>query len=198
MIECLSNQTINNFELFIIGDGCPHFEALLADPGYQEWVLNMENKGNKVISFNMDRNYGGWGYHIINHALQNATGKYIMFASNDDVIANDHLEFYLSGIENTDYDMVYYNSLVLPYEHPVRNSGLALGHIGHSEIIVKAETAKKMPSHTPQYGHDWIFIKDLMDSGAKIAKTTNTEKTTYTVMAVQGWNVRHRVDNEID
>lgn len=198
MIDCISNQTINNFEAFIIGDGCPDFEKLLTDPFYQDFLAKMESLGNRIISFNMDRNYGGCGYHILNYALEKSTGKYFVFGANDDVIANDHLEFYLSGIENTDYDMVYYNSLVLPYEHPIRNSDLSLGHIGHSEIIVKTETAKKMPPHKPEYGHDWLFIKDLIDSGAKISKTANTEKTTYTVMSITGWNIRYRVDNEID
>ena len=120
IINCISRQTINNFEAFIIGDGCSDFQELLSDPIYQDWVKCMEVAGNNIISFNMDQNYGGCGYHIINYAIQNATGKYFVFTANDDIILDNHFEHYLSEIENTDYDMVCYPTLIRPYGDAIR------------------------------------------------------------------------------
>ena len=196
MLNCIADQTINNFEVFIIGDGCIDFQNLLESEIYNEWKTKMISGGNSVISFNTERNFGGHGYEIINYAIKHATGNYFMFAANDDVIAPDHLEFYLSEIENTDYDMVCYSTLVRPWNDSIRVPELRITGIGHSEIIVKTELAKKMPPHTPEYGHDWYFIENLLNAGAKVKMSSNMNKQTYHVMSVGP--EKNRIDSYID
>jgi len=196
MIECLGQQTINRFEAFIIGDGCSDFQALLDSEDYKEWVEDMSKIGNRVVTFNMDKNYGGCGYQIINYAIQKATGKYFMFGGNDDMIDKDHIEYYLSEIEGTDYDMVYYNSLIRPDGDTIRDAILQCGGIGHSEIIVKTSLAKLLPPHTSEYGHDWTFIESVLKAGGEVKKAANPYKVTYHVMSVGPG--KRRVDFEIN
>ena len=196
MINCIGNQTINNFEVFLIGDGCPYFQQILESREYQLWVERMEKLGNRVITFNMDKNYGGCGYKIINYAIENATGQYFVFAANDDVIEPDHLEHYLSEIEDTDYDMVCYSTLVRPEADRVRVPRLAFSGIGHSEIVVKTTIAQSMPPHGPEYGHDWSFISSIINSGANIKVANNMLKQTYHIMSVGP--DKNRVDGYMD
>ena len=42
-IECIINQDINNWEAFIMGDRCPHFQQLI-DSGYLEEVKQAQAK----------------------------------------------------------------------------------------------------------------------------------------------------------
>ena len=50
--------------------------------------------------------------------------------------------------------------------------------MGHAEIIVKTETARKFP-HGIGYGHDWDFIKKIYDLGR--SKLANSMHYTYYV-----------------
>jgi glycosyltransferase involved in cell wall biosynthesis len=98
-IECIVNQDINNWEAFIMGDGCPDFQNLI-NSGYLETIRQEQlEKGNIINYFNSEKQNGGCGYHLINHAIQNATGKYFIFFANDDVILSNHFSHYLSEIE---------------------------------------------------------------------------------------------------
>jgi glycosyltransferase involved in cell wall biosynthesis len=183
MLENLEKQTIDNFEVFIIGDGCPHFQELMDSREFMDWKTRMEERGIGIVSFNYEKNWGGWGYKIYNYAIDNARGEYFMFAGNDDIIESDHLEFYLSGIDGTDLDMVYYNSFVIPWGHP-RFSSLEIGSIGHSEVIIRTELVKMSPRHKSSYCNDWEFIKNIIESPIKISKTDNLYKWTYYISAV--------------
>lgn len=195
MIDYIGSQTINNFELFLIGDGCPAFQDLLSSNNFNLWLEQMKSKGNYVTAFNLDKNYGGYGYQVINYGIQHALGKYIMFAANDDVIAADHLEFYLSEIENTDLDVVCYTTAVVP-NNTIRRPKFQHGQIGHSELIIKASTAQRMPPHSNLYGHDWEFIQCLINTNSKIKISENTQKQTYFVMSVG--KEQNRQDNHLD
>ncbi len=45
-IECIINQDINNWEAFVMGDACPHFQKLI-DSGYLENIKQEQAlKGN--------------------------------------------------------------------------------------------------------------------------------------------------------
>lgn len=192
MLECIKNQTIDDFELFFIGDGCYDFESMSKTSTFIETINNLKSRGVIVHTFNMDKNHGGWGYNIINYALNNAIGKYFIFASNDDLLEPNHLEHYLSEIENTDYDMVCYSSFLKP-RNSVRIPNLVGGEIGHSEIIVKTEVAKLAKPHKPKYGHDWDFIKFFLDNNYKIKMSENIDTQTYVIMAFGGWGIQSEI-----
>jgi len=65
----------------------------------------------------------------------------------------------------------------------MKNAQHYYDHIGHSELIIKTEYAKKMPPHVPEYGHDWIFIDNMIKGGGKFAKAEGKQPTYY-VMSV--------------
>lgn len=181
-IKCISNQTINGWEALVVGDGCRIMQEFIDRGEFQELIKIAENNGNRLSITNLPQNTGGHGYHIHNTNIQEATGKYFVLYANDDVILPNHFDNYLSAIENTDYDFMYFNSYVEPYKS-IRDAQLSYAHIGHSELIVKTEYARKMPPHTPEYGHDWIFIQNLMNGGGTWAKAVDKEPT-YIVKSV--------------
>lgn len=178
VINNILSQTENNWEAFIIGDGCPMYQTMIESGEVEYFKKTAESYGNKIHMFNLYKNYGGNGYYIINYSLLNNKSNYIIFAGNDDIISSDHFSHYLSEIEHTDYDMVAYQTYIKP-ENRVRHPKFDIGGIGHSEIIVKSDVAKNF-LHNPEYGHDGVFILDILNSGAKI-KVADSNKQTYTV-----------------
>lgn len=181
-IECILSQSINNWEAIVVGDGCPDFQGLI-DSGYMASAkARAEAGGNSFIALNLASHFGGYGYECRRVALELATGAYVVFVDNDDVVATDHLEHYLSGIEGTTLGMAYFDSFVLPHRS-VRHSALEYGKIGHSELIVRTSVLKSMPAASPEYGHDWQLVAAIVASGAKCAKS-NTGRTTYNVMSL--------------
>jgi hypothetical protein len=181
MINAVCNQNIDGWEALIVGDGCPVIDKIIKSGEFDEIQAEMEMRGNRLIIENLEKNYGGCGYEIINRNIQRAEGRYFVLGANDDIILPNHFENYLSGIENSEFDFVYYNSYVEPYKS-IRDSQLMYAHIGHSELIVKTEYAKKMPPHSPEYGHDWIFIENLMKGGGSSRKVVL--EPTYIVKSV--------------
>lgn len=181
IIQQVVDQDMTGWEAFIIGDGCDSFQALI-DCGYFEHLKRLpQMKGNNIIASNFPIHRGGWGYEIRNKVKELANGEYLIYVDNDDTILPNHFSNYLSGIEGTDYGMVYFNTYIKA-NNRTRVSDLAYGLIGHAEIIVKTEIARNLPPHTESYGHDWTFIKSIIDSGAKISKCEN--EPTYYVMSL--------------
>jgi hypothetical protein len=93
----------------------------------------------------------------------------------------NHFENYLSQIEGTDLDFVYFNSEVKP-TNSLRVSRLEYGMIGHSELIIRTEFLRQMPTHNEHYGHDWALIQSMMLNG-KNKKAENCPAT-YHVMSL--------------
>jgi hypothetical protein len=189
-IECIINQNINNWEAFIMGDCCPHFQELI-DSGYLETIKQEQAlKGNIIHYFNAEVNGGGCGYKLTNYAIQNATGKYFIFYANDDIIFEDHFSNYLE-IENTDLDYMFFNSWIDPIGK-ARNSTMAPSQIGHSEIVLTTELAKQLPEHLPIYGHDWEFINAMLKQGKGEKSESNT--LSYRVMHVPSFGTKDEIN----
>jgi glycosyltransferase involved in cell wall biosynthesis len=190
-IQCILDQDINGWEAFIMGDACPDFQKLI-DSGYMQSIKEeQEKKGNIIHYFNAETNGGGCGYKLINHAIQNATGKYLVFYANDDVILPNHFTNYLSEIENTDYDLVYYNSHLAPFKKD-RQTLLQISCIGHCDIIVKTDTAKSLKPHSERYTHDWDFIQEVSKKG-KVTKA-KSKLATYKVMRLPSQPLIETID----
>lgn len=176
-LECIKAQTFTCFELILLGDGCPQFVDLIYSEWFKEW--------RKGIKFNLHvdntGHHGGWGYHQWNEGIRLAKGKYIMIVANDDMIKPNHIANYYDAIKYSNCDMVYLDSILEFNDEPraIRNADLNMNHIGHSEIIVRADKAKLMPPHEGVRGHDWYFIKSILDSGGKVKKSYN--EATYIV-----------------
>jgi glycosyltransferase involved in cell wall biosynthesis len=174
MIRAILSQTEKDWEAFVIGDCCPFFknyDALLSDPRFWSW--------------NQPKNGGGFGYQITNISIQHATGDYFMFLANDDLISPNHIENYLSVIDGTDLDFVYFNTWKMGKHVDYK---LKFGHIGDNAVIIRTEFLKQMPEREPGHGHDWQLIETMMLCGAKYKKSNNTP--TYHIMS--------HADNRVD
>lgn len=168
-INSVFNQNINGWQLVLIGDGCPKFQQLL-DSGYIDKIkVQAIQSGNEVIALNLDKNYGGYGYYARNTFRTLATGEYTIYLDNDDVLKENHLVKYLSGIEKTDFDFCFYDTWIEPINWH-REAALAQGKIGHSEVIIKTSSLLRCPEETTEYGHDYTQIQRMVDSGAKYKK----------------------------
>jgi glycosyltransferase involved in cell wall biosynthesis len=183
IIDNLLSQTINGWEAFVIGDGCNHFQEMINSGEVDIFIKKAKENGNILHCHNLDKNYGGHGYFITNQAIKDAIGKYFVFAGNDDILLNNHFEHYLSEIENTDLDLVYYNTFVGP-TNSMRIPYLQISQIGHSEIIVKTEILREF-EHKPDYGHDWDLINFLVNKNIKYKKSSS-KNYTYIVTHLPG------------
>ncbi len=103
----------------------------------------------------------------------------LCFLSNDDIILPNHFSHYLSEIENTDLDLVYYNSHLAPLFGD-RNTMLAPSNIGHCDIILSTKAAKAASPHTLKYTHDWDFISEVCQSHT--CKKAESKLATYRIM----------------
>lgn len=176
-INCIANQNINDWEALVIGDGCPIISDYLHSGYFNDIRIECANRGNDLIIDNNPINQGGHGFAITNNNIQIAQGKYFLFFANDDIILPNHFENYLSQIEGTDLDFVYFNSEVKPI-NGLRVSQLEYGMIGHSELIVRTDFLRQMPKHNEHYGHDWELIKAMSENG-KHKKAENCPATYY-------------------
>ncbi len=190
-IDCIMNQDINGWEAFIMGDCCPDFQRLI-DSGYlEEKKKEAESKGNILHYFNAEVNGGGCGYKLTNYAIENATGEYFVFYANDDIILPNHFSSYLSEIENTDYDFVYYDSYLDPINSK-RGVRLAYCYIGHSEMIIRTDFLKTITPHSPEYGHDWTMIAEMIKKGKH--KRGLVDNYTYIVMRLPNKGTKDKID----
>jgi len=180
-INSIANQTANDWEALVIGDGCSVMKDYLDSGYFNDIRIECSNRGNDLYIDNNPINQGGNGFAIINNNIKIAQGKYFVFFANDDIILPNHFENYLSQIENTDLDFVYFDSFVAP-RNAIRNAQLQYGMIGHSELIVKTDFLRQMPTHNEHYGHDWALIQSMIQNG-KHKKAVNCPPT-YQVMSL--------------
>ncbi len=191
MIKNILEQNISKWEAFVIGDGCPEFQKMIDSGECNNFIREAETKGNKLHCHNLDRNYGRYGSPIYDYCIKLSNGKYVIFAGNDDMLESDHFEHYLSEIENSDYDMVYYKTFLDPLGS-IRDPEICLGGIGHSEMIIKRSAIGDL-THDPIYESDWSLLSKLIDNGIKMKKS-ESNKTTYNVMHIPGLPLIDTID----
>jgi hypothetical protein len=180
-INCIANQNINGWEALVIGDGCPVIQDFIDSEYFAGLIEQCSYNENNLIIRNNPTNQGGHGFAVTNRNIEEAEGKYFIFYANDDIILPNHFENYLSQIENTDLDFVYFNSEVKP-TNSLRFSRLEYGMIGHSELIVRTDFLRQMPMHNEHYGHDWALIQSMMQNGKH--KKAEHSPATYHVMSL--------------
>lgn len=195
-IQSVLDQDVNGWEALFVGDACESFQKMQDDGTFTNFSEKALANGNEMTFINFREHQGGWGFMARNVCFDLARGKYIVFLDNDDVLKPNHFRNYLSEIENTETDMVHFNSYIEPID-VVRESELRFGSIGHSEIIVKADLLRGY-TQKPEYGHDWSLIEMLMRKNALIKKSRN--EPTYIIKAIGGGHPnRQRIgENDID
>ena len=191
MINNILDQNISGFEAFVIGDCCEDFQKMIDSGEVNEFKRRAESLGIKLHCYNLDKHYGDYGGPIYNYCINLAKGKYITFIGNDDIIEKDHLEHYLSEIEDTDHDLVYYKTYLDP-SSSIRDPRLEISRIGHSEIIVKRSSIGEL-KHDRVYATDWSLISKLIDKGIS-AKKALSNRFTYRVMHIPGQDLKDNID----
>ena len=191
MINKILNQNISGWEAFVIGDGCPHFQKMIDSGEVHKFIKRAESTGNKLHCYNLQEHKGMFGSSIYNYGFENAKGKYIIFAGNDDIIEKNHFENYLSEIEETEYDMVYYKTYLAPSK-TVRDPELEIGRIGHSEMIIKRSSIGKTRNDLV-YASDWSLLSKLLNKGIK-TKKAESSNITYRVMHIPGLPIVDTID----
>jgi glycosyltransferase involved in cell wall biosynthesis len=177
--ESIANQNFKGFESIFIGDGCPKFQSLLDEGKFKPFEEQAAKNGNVMIFKNLDVHSGGYGYIARKEAINMAKGKYIMFVDNDDVILPNHFKNNCEYMEKHPLlDFGYSNTYLEPTDN-VRNAKLAPDCIGNAEIIVNTKFLKKTYVSNPNYGHDWLLVKNMMKRSSKYAKILN--EPTYIV-----------------
>jgi len=177
-IKCILDQTVYDWEAFIIGDNCRYFDSI-----QKEGLLD----DKRIISFNNHKNYGGCGYWATNYAIQNASGDYFIFFANDDFISPVHMQVYLEAIEESKYDFVYFDYIAFG---KLMKTKIRYAHIGHSALIIRTSFLKYMPPHSPEYGHDYDLIKNMIRAGAIYKKAERIIPTYY----VMSGNKKRQID----
>jgi glycosyltransferase involved in cell wall biosynthesis len=188
MLECLNAQTMSNFELLLIGDGCPDFQQMIQSDWFFSWEKRFLKKKNKLVYCNLQVNHNDYGAEALNIGIWQAKGRYFCFANNDDIVAAEHIEFYCKAMKNlsrVDPDFVYTKTLInSPRGFFERDPELRFGCVGHSELIIKTELLRKMPPYEPTYGHDWKMVENMMVVSRCYKKAINIPFPTYYVMSV--------------
>ena len=112
MISDIFNQTAVGWELNLVGDCCDDFQELIDDEIFQGQCVYQERLGNKVNYVNLERHGGGFGYAAINKSIELASRTYTIWVANDDRLSPLHFQNYYTGIANTSFDIVMFETVI--------------------------------------------------------------------------------------
>jgi glycosyltransferase involved in cell wall biosynthesis len=195
LINNILAQTINGWEAFIIGDGCPIFQTLI-DSGEADFYMKLaKEKGNLLYIANAENHTGNWGQAILDYIIDKATGEYFTFVGNDDRLLPNHFKHYLSEIENTEYDLVAYSSYIIP-ENKILTPQWGICQVGHGNIIVKTSVLQQAPKVKASETHDWSLINELIKIGAK-TKLAESQECTYLVTSIRSQEINESIKRDI-
>jgi len=167
-VNSFINQTYQNSELIIVGDGC--FRT------YEIYKENWEN--NPRVDCILIEKQATFSGNVRTEGLKIATGEYILYLDNDDAFGKFHIETVVSQITD-DLDWGYYDDyLVLSSDFKKlmkRSVGPRWASIGTSSIFHKNfEEIKEKGIFTDGYGHDFICVLNLVSKGYKFGKLEKT------------------------
>src|ERR1035437_4357604 len=169
-VNSFLEQEYSDKELIIISDGCEITNAIVKNNFYES--LNI-----KLIELEKQPLFSG---SVRETGLRAATGEIICYVDSDDFIGEGHLQAIVDGFKNNpECTWVYMNDFIR-YTNMVgmplaeRDVYLAKGVAGTSCIA-----HKNLPeiswTNCSGYGHDWTFIKSLMDKFPDYKKITGAK-----------------------
>jgi glycosyltransferase involved in cell wall biosynthesis len=157
-VQSVLSQTMMNFELIIVADGCALTEFVV-NHNFTDKRIKLIKVERKELWSNVPRNAG----------IDIAKGKYITYIDNDDKWGENHLKIISDQMDNTE-NWLYYNDWRWNgTEFIERQIDVTLyGHCGTSNICHASRL--KLKWEKPGYGHDFLFIKQLRKfEGKKIS-----------------------------
>lgn len=178
----LAQKFDGEWEALFIGDACPEFQKRLDDGTFKKYEEQALAKGGKMVFENLTERGAGWGHMARKRGIEIATGKYICFLDNDDVLLPNHFQNYYSFMEaHPEADAGYLNAYTIPWKKE-RNACLSQGGIGNAELIFKSEVLKKEYQPDAEYEHDWRLVKRMLDKNYKFVKSKSP--ATYMIMSI--------------
>lgn len=162
MLNAVCLQTFDDYELFFLGDRCDVFDKIIKT---EDFLYMKEVFKNRIIVKNFE-NHDGTSTQAINYAIENMTGEYFLFLSNDDLIFPNHFELYYNTSKSSNKDFCLFNTSIDHGDGVLhkRVPKLAPSQIGHSELCISKQAIKSLPQHVRVYGHDWLFVKSGLDN----------------------------------
>jgi glycosyltransferase involved in cell wall biosynthesis len=165
-------QTEEDFELLVVGDGCT------------------DNSPSVIESFNDPRirwfdlpKAPFFGYANRNVALKQATGEYLAYVADDDLIFPDHLALLAATVEKSGAEWAYSRPLwvttdgiVVPFASNLRNPDeldvflTVRNHIPATCVVYRRSCVEKYgywPEEFPR-GGDWKYWHRIIEGGNRI------------------------------
>lgn len=162
-VHSFITQTYKNAELIIVADGC--------DLTIKEVHQHYGNYPNIILHLiNKQPMFSG---AVRNLGCQMSSGEIIAYLDSDDLLGANHLQAIANGFNHHQYaDWVYFNDQVIHNFHPSTREILTIGERDITPVQGTIGTSsiahKKLPEfnwlNCNGYGHDWTFIKRLIDS----------------------------------
>lgn len=147
-IQSVLAQTMGDFELLVVGDGCAE--------GTAEVVADFRDP--RIRFFDLPK-APHFGYANRNVALRESRGKYIGFAADDDLLFPDHLERLLSGLEEEGGALAYSQALW------VSTDGIAAPFMtnltARDELDTFMERRNSIPASCFLYRADCLSVRNV-------------------------------------
>jgi glycosyltransferase involved in cell wall biosynthesis len=129
-IMSLAQQTVTDFELFFIGDGCSEYRSLLADDTQiRTAITTLRKRGAQVVLGDL-KEHTGSPAAILNWGISRASREYVGFFANDDVLMPTHIENYVTGAVRNHADLTLFDLLYVSQQHTEIILGTHLWHGG--------------------------------------------------------------------
>jgi glycosyltransferase involved in cell wall biosynthesis len=177
-LNSIFEQTHQNFEIFLIGDCCPHLDNFLV-------YYYKNSRDDRLKWFNLQENNGPGGAVPRNYALKMlCSTKWIAYLDDDNVWKPDHLESLIKCTqENPDASYVFSSMLIddkeIFFKEQPRKGRIDTNCIMHTfDLLVKHGLWKNRIEGG--YAHDWEFISRWKDEKyAFTGKCTVVYNTLY-------------------
>lgn len=164
MIKCLFQQTTADFELFLIGDGCPMFQDLVTnDNEVRYWLSKLKDRGCNLTVGNANKNHGR-PTKIVEFAMVNAKFPLFSWLGNDDIILPTHVENYSRFAQNSNADITFFKVMYLGDTEDNVQVFEGSSFPIHATAVVRTELAVK-GTHDERPGDDQRYLRSLQQLG---------------------------------
>lgn len=157
-INCLLNQTINDWSAIIIFDG---IQCNIENIDSRIKIIETNKKGLSINSAGLVRNYG----------ISFATTKWVAFLDDDDIISNDYIETFYKELEennNIDLDVIIFRMKLEDRIVPkIETDNFYLCDVGIS-FIIKKEIYDDGIKFVADGAEDFLYLDNIRQNNYKM------------------------------